>query len=178
MKKTIAFFMLVLFLFNMGGYYMVFSVLQSEAGRQLNERLDSASATSDETIEVKVPLNLPYPINSNGFERVKGTVKSGDRYFQLLKQKIENDTLTLVLVKDAVSDHIEKVIYTLDELQTPGEDAKGTLSFSFKLLQEFIANDELLSCGNTPWSRILLNCHAIPGLIASDLSSNSPPPKG
>ena len=178
MKKAIATCMLLLFLFNLGGYYMVFSVLQKEAGRQLSKSLDAGSADDQETVTVKVPLNLPYPINSNGFERVEGTVKSGDNYYQLLKQKIENDTLTLVLVKDKVSEQIEEVLYTLDELQTPDEDGKGTLNFSIKLVQEFIAVGEPIAAGNVPWSRDVIHGSTTAQLITADPTSTAPPPRG
>jgi len=177
MKKAIASAMLLLFLFNLGGYYMVFSLLQMQAGRQLSLRLETDEANEQETVEVKVPLNLPYPITSSGFERVEGTVKSGDRYFQLLKQKIENDTLTLVLVKDDRSNHLEEVIYELDEQHSSGTPSDGALTLSFKLLQEFISASETLTSGNNPWSREITLSEAVRFLLPSDIPGTPPPPR-
>ena len=177
MKKAIATCMLLLFLFNLGGYYMVFSLLQEQAGRQLSERLELDQVSDKEILEVKVPLNLPYPITSTGFERVEGVVKSGDRYYQLLKQKIENDTLTLVLVKDHKSNHLEDVLYTLDEQQGSGTTDEGTLNVSIKLLQEFVATAQSITSGNAPWTRDITPVAVQVDLTSADLPGIPLPPR-
>ena len=50
MKKAIASAMLLLFLFNLGGYYMVFSVLQLRAENQLSHSLESNDLAGKEKI--------------------------------------------------------------------------------------------------------------------------------
>jgi hypothetical protein len=177
MKKTIALAMLLLFLFNMGGYYLVFSILKLKAGHELSQRLELQNTDQDETVTVKVPLNLPYPINSTGFERVKGTIKSGNRFFQLVKQKIEHDTLTMVLVQDNESNHIEDVMLTLDKQHGAEKSQEGTLNFSFKLIQDFIASSVKLSAGNAPWSRSIEFNYYLNSLISFNPGAPNPPPK-
>lgn len=152
MKRTLASALLIIFLFNMGGYYMVFSILKLKAGQELSHNLDLQTQSNEETVVVTVPLHLPYPINSTGFERVKGTIKSGGRYFQMVKQKIENDTLTLVLVPDKKSNHFEQVIDSLDQQQGKEQSQEGTLNITIKLLQDFITSGIAMSTGVKPWA--------------------------
>jgi len=169
--------MLLIFLFNMGGYYLVFSFLKLKAGHELSQRLELQTTDDSETVTLKVPLNLPYPINSTGYETVKGTIKAGNRYFQLLKQKIEHDTLTMVLVQDNKSNHIEDVILTLDKQQGAEKSQQGTLNFSFKLIQDFIASSIKLSTGNGPWSRSIEFNTYLNSLISFNAGGPNPPPK-
>jgi hypothetical protein len=177
MKKTIAMAMLLLFLFNLGGYYMVFSVLKLQAGQELSHNLDLQNVIDEESVVVKVPLHLPYPINSTGFERVKGTIKSGGRYFQMLKQKIENDTLTLVLVQDKKSNQIEDAIQTLDQQQSNEQSPEATLNFSIKLVQDFIALGISILPGTNPWYREIGSTGFLSKLDPAELDGINPPPK-
>ena len=156
---------------------MVFSVLQLRAENQLSHSLESNDLAGKETFEVKVPLNLPYPINSTGYERVEGTVKSGDRYFQLLKQKIENDTLTLVLVNDERSNHLEKVLYVLDEQQGNSSSSEGALTLTVKPVQEFISIAHSIINESSPWSREITHSEQQPLLVPEDIPGTPPPPR-
>ncbi|HEY4653031.1 MAG TPA: hypothetical protein VIH22_00885, partial [Cyclobacteriaceae bacterium] len=72
MKRLFSIFFLLLFLFNIGGYYFVFVGLQYKASREFSERLDNNEYDEEETYLFKLPLTLPYQITENGYERVSG----------------------------------------------------------------------------------------------------------
>jgi len=62
MKRAFSIFFLALFLFNIGGYYLVYWGLQSQAKKDLLHRLDAENYSSEDLIVISVPMSLPYPL--------------------------------------------------------------------------------------------------------------------
>lgn len=100
MKRALSILLLLVFLFNVGGYYIVFWGLRFQMDQQLTSRLDANSYDPEATIELKIPLALPYPVQSNGFQRVDGRFERNGEFFRLVKQKLEGDTLYIVCIRD------------------------------------------------------------------------------
>jgi hypothetical protein len=46
----------------------------------------------DETILLKIPVAVPYQIDSEGYERVDGEFEHQGEFYRLVKQKYQNDT--------------------------------------------------------------------------------------
>lgn len=106
MKRLLAVCFLLLFLFNVGGYYFVFMGLQYQASLKVSQRLDDNLYNDEDTYLFKIPLTLPYQITDNGYERVTGLVEHRGTFYRLVKQKYTSDTLYVVCIRD----HTQKVI--------------------------------------------------------------------
>lgn len=100
LKKVFAIILLFVFLFNVGGYYIVFWGISFGLDQRLNSRLDANQYSKEETVELKIPMTLPYPIQSNGFERVDGRFEHNGEFFKLIKHKLQDDTLYVVCIRD------------------------------------------------------------------------------
>ena len=83
----------MIFLFNVGGYYLVFWGVRTQAKKDLLHRLDADQYSSEDLVVLSIPVNLPYPIQQNGYERVDGEFEYGGEYYNLVKQRLQNDTL-------------------------------------------------------------------------------------
>ncbi|MEA5141786.1 hypothetical protein [Arcicella rigui] len=59
------------------------------------QRLDE-----DEYVTFKIPFYLPYQSNWEAARPVEGQIKQGDKYYELVEQKVENDTLYTVCKTD------------------------------------------------------------------------------
>ena len=141
MRRLLSAVLLMVFLFNLGGYYAFFSVLRIKASRELSAQLDQGEYDEQQTIEVNLPLTLPYPIQGAGFERSKQFFTIGEEHYQVVKHKYENDVLTIVCVKDERSKDFTDLIQSMDEQQS-GEDGKASLLS--KVIQEFVSSDILM----------------------------------
>ncbi|HEV8511902.1 MAG TPA: hypothetical protein VGQ59_01415 [Cyclobacteriaceae bacterium] len=75
---------------------------------ELQKQLDANDIADGESVVIKIPMTLPYQTTSAAFERVTGEFEHQGEYYQLVKQKLENDTLSIVCIKD----HREKQIVT------------------------------------------------------------------
>ena len=82
------------------GYYGVFLGLQYENDRTMIQRLDAEDYSSSETVTIKIPLTVPYAVDSRSFERVDGKFEHKGEFYRLVKQRLAGDTLYVVCIKD------------------------------------------------------------------------------
>ncbi len=162
----------------MGGYYVLFWTLRTRAGHELASRLDSNNYSSEETIELKIPVSLNFPLQAQGFQRVSGTVEHLGNYYKLVKQKLENDTLYVVCIPDhnekmlasAMKDYVQRVT------ETPSTSKKAA-NFLSKLINDFespFANDPV---GQGGWVRQIQFLSYDPGILDHVDKIATPPPK-
>lgn len=132
--------LLAVFLFNVGGYYIVFWGLRFQSDQELNRRLDANLYTRSETIEIKIPIALPYPIYTDDFQRVDGRFEHGGEFFKLVKHKLQNDTLYIVCIRDPESRHLVNTFTDYIQLaqSLPGTNQKA-LDFLGKLAKDFVS---------------------------------------
>jgi hypothetical protein len=138
LKKALSILMLIIFLFNVGGYYLAFWALEFKTEQALSVRIDLNQYTSDETITIKIPVALPYPIQERDYERVDGTFEYNGEYFKMVKHKLQGDTLFVVCIKN--QDQKEMVDTITDYVKLANDlpgNAKKALSFFGKLLKDF-----------------------------------------
>jgi hypothetical protein len=84
---------------------MLFSVLLYQAGGFALQYLSDGNTVvidpeTEETVVVKIPINLPYQTDWVSAEEVDGSVRQGDEFYEMKSRKVENDTLVTVMVKD------------------------------------------------------------------------------
>lgn len=174
MKKVLAISLLLILLFNTGGYYFMFWALKKDAISKLNFRLDEDRYEDGETITVKIPLTLPYPISNIGYQRISGQYEHNGESFSLVKQKHENDTLYVVCIKNEKAEHYNKVMQQLVE---KSEEQQNSFLFLTKFLGDYIAQV------NPVWQQYAGWCMSIPTCELTYSLSNhweripSPPPE-
>lgn len=152
-KRIFSGLLLILLLFNLGGYHLVFTAMQVQANRELSVRLDEGNFSDQETITLTIPFALPYPIQETGFERTRQHFAIGDEHYQVVGQSFDNDVLTIVCVKDRESKDIADMVNAFDAQQT---DASGPVSvITAKTIQEYISTQIIIHPDVAPWSRTL-----------------------
>jgi len=82
------------------GYYAVFLGLKYQHDSNIILQLDAESYSEFEVITVKIPISIPYVADSKSFERVDGKFEYKGEFYRLVKQKLSQDTLHIVCVKD------------------------------------------------------------------------------
>lgn len=93
------------------GFYGVFLGLKYKNDKDMIQMLDAENYSDSETVTIKIPISIPYAADSKSFERVDGKFEHNGEFYRLVKQKLSQDTLYVVCVKD----HENKVI---DEAMT------------------------------------------------------------
>jgi len=117
---------------------VVFWALRSQAKNDLLHRLDADSYSSEEVVVLTVPVSLPYPVRDEGYQPASGEMEYHGEYYQLVKQKIVNDTLFMVCVKDHQQKRLDRTMneYTNLANNLPAS-AKHTMDLMGKLFKDF-----------------------------------------
>ena len=85
-----------IFLFNWVGYRLLNDMMEEDATRRLDVRLDQQQYSEDQLITIKVPLsNLAYFNNSAAFERSSGQIEINSIPYRYVKRRIYHDSLEM-----------------------------------------------------------------------------------
>jgi hypothetical protein len=177
-KKILAILVLVVFLFNTGGYYIFFWGLHYTASARLSDKLDKGNYSGDETYEFKIPFSIPYPIYDNGFDRAHGELEFGGEFYTLVKQKLANDTLYIVCIKNHKKEQLAKAFAEYaDASNDTGKSAnKAGNELLSKLIKDFNGTSMPGVIHGEGWSRNLCFSGRILATIEMADDILSPPP--
>jgi Txe/YoeB family toxin of Txe-Axe toxin-antitoxin module len=110
MKRVITLGILFLFLLNAVGFYGIFLGVQFKIASEANRQFDEDQYTPSESISFQVPIAMPYSIEEQDFHRVTGEFEHQGEVYRLVKQKLHNDTLYIVCVKDTKSKKLNQAL--------------------------------------------------------------------
>jgi len=96
MKRLSAILLLGIFSFNIFGYRIVASFLESQQNQQMELAIDGNEYAESQLISIKQPTNLPYYTNSFDFHRIDGEVNIDGIIYKYVKCRIYNDSLELL----------------------------------------------------------------------------------
>jgi|SRR5688572_5926165 len=171
--------MLIVFLFNVGGYYFMFWGLRIHADQVLNARIDAELYADEETIELKIPVTLPYPPQEQEFTRSKGKFQHNGQHYQVIKHKLQNDTLYMVCIRDQQEKALVTAMSDYAKLANdlPASPKGGAMHFLGKLTKDFESSDDLKFLQQSGWVReICLTSQSFETLEMTS-SISSPPPE-
>ena len=177
MRKLTAIAFLFIFLLNVVGCYGIFWIMFKHANIAMIQRLDANAYAEDETVLIKVPLGLPYATDDEDYKRIDGSFQYKGEFYKLVKQKMQQDTLFVVCIKDKQ----EKEIFDLmSDFVKVNHDASPT-SKTMKLLTSFIKEFERTSLTaivvTNRWSQDQTFCERQLLNSSPSLIIPSPPPK-
>ena len=118
MKRVLSIVLIVLFLFNVIGYYGIYVAMLNQARTALDEKIDNEQYKDDQTVTIKVPLTLPYPMQQDEYQRVEGDFEHQGEFYKLVKQKYSNDTLYVVCIKNTEEKKAFNVLSDFVKLST------------------------------------------------------------
>ena len=136
LKKLTTILLTALLLLHVLGYYGVFVGLQYQNDQALIQRLDNDTYNTDETVTLRIPLSVPYVDNDAEYQRVDGEFEHQGELYRMVKQRLSQDTLYVVCIKDhqgnRISHALKNYVRTFaDDKATDGKaPARTFTSFS------------------------------------------------
>ena len=157
---------------------MAFWVLRAQARANLLHRLDADAYSSQDVVVLSVPLSLPYPMHDANYERANGDVEYNGEFYQLVKQKIENDTLFMVGVKDHQQKHLQQTMneYTNLANSLPAS-TKHTMDLLGKLFKDFAGTNFVIPSKTLALKYKILYEENDAVVIQQASAIDSPPPE-
>lgn len=92
--------LILIFLFNLGGYRLWFYYEQQQSDKRLEASIDKNEYDKADLITIKVPLSLPYQTDWKEFERVEGEINLHGKIYKYVKRKVQKGELILLCIPD------------------------------------------------------------------------------
>jgi hypothetical protein len=141
-------------------------------------RLDADVYLAEETVVLTMPLSLPYPIHEASYERAKGEFEYKGESFHLVMQKIENDTLFAVCVKDKQQRKLDNVLTAYANLTNNlPASTKHTLDLLGKLFKDYTSSIFSTQGTLSTWSIEITFAETSFELLHGEFTVDSPPPE-
>ena len=125
-------------IFNWFGYQLLTRFLQSEADARIEAKLDRDDYDENQLKEIRIPINLPYHNDWQGFERYSGEIEIEGIHYKYVKRKVENGELVLLCIPDqsrklyqTARDDFFRLVNDLQHSSTNKQSESGN-SISFK----------------------------------------------
>jgi hypothetical protein len=181
LKKLIAIFLVFLLLFNALGFVGLFMGLRFKTSQDLVQRLDNRDYSDDETVTLKVPMAIPYHIDSEEFERVDGEIEHQGEFYRLVKQKLMKDTLYIVCIKDMASKRLKQALadYVKTFTDKPSTSNHHNAKITSAFIKDYIPQPFSVEFASTGWTQEV-SVSSIPVVLLSSFSASivHPPERG
>jgi len=89
------------------GYRMVAHYYAEKSTIDLQISVDQKKYNEAELVSLKLPLNQPYIINTDGYESLEGNMDYNGVNYQFIKKRIINDTLEIVCIPNMTRTQID-----------------------------------------------------------------------
>jgi len=155
----------------------MFWALRYQADAELQQQLDDNDYPESEAFIIKIPVTLPYQMNWTDFERLTGEFEHNGEFYQLIKQKLENDTLKIVCIKN----HKEKELVTsmTDFTKVSNDVPASTTSLKVlgNFLKEYSSTGDIKIISLNGWSATMSFGSPSFSLLSLVVPIESPPPQ-
>ena len=144
MKKTVAIALLVIHLFNMGGYALFYQYFIHQSDVQMVKQIFDNKIDNKKFIEIKIPAHLPIMQDWGDYQEIAGQIQLKDAYYNYVRMKMTRDTMYFICVPNTTKTRLVNAnIITAKEINDVPLTKKGQESmvkkatFSEYNLQEF-----------------------------------------
>jgi hypothetical protein len=156
MRRIVAIVMLSVLMFNMGGYFILYSLLDKQAESLMNGRIMDGGISNDERVEFKVAFEMPYPVYDQRRElELPARLKSSSETYSFTSHEYTGGTLTLVGVRDQWAIHVDAVMSAYNKAANGDSSDSSLLHGLTSLFQFFIADDVISLVSKNSWQRLL-----------------------
>jgi len=136
------------------GYYGVFLGLKYKNDKDMIQMLDAEDYSDSETITIKIPISIPYAADSKSFERVDGKFEHDGEFYRLVKQKLSEDTLYVVCVKDHENKVIEEAMTSFVKTFTDKPaDSHSNSKIIISFIKDYLPQTFALLKESNGWER-------------------------
>ncbi len=145
LKQVFAILLILILLFNIGGYNLVFKYIEQKATQRLEKKIDAHQYSEAELIEFKIPLQMPY-YNDIKYESCYGEIEVNGEHYRYVKRKVSNNTLYVLCLPHIQKNNIialkSNLIKSLNDKQDNNVPQQQTQQSCIKLmLSEFLSDD-------------------------------------
>jgi hypothetical protein len=138
MKRLTSLALLLVLLFNTGGYLLFFQLLIYCSDTTAERHINRNQFKPAELEVVKVPLQLPAVVNWENYEQIEGQMSLKGHNYNFVGLKITRDTMFLLCLPNKAKNRLvnDYMVYAQQVNDSPqAKKTQGLLKISFPLLK-------------------------------------------
>ena|SRR5688572_8931762 len=122
------------------GYYGIFLGLQYKNDKDMVQKFDAENYSDSDVVTIKIPISIPYVMDSKDFARVDGKFEHNGEFYRLVKQKLSKDTLYVVCIKDRENKRIDDAMTTFVKTFTdkPVDNNQSNAKIVITFIKDYI----------------------------------------
>ena len=157
LKQIVAILLILILLFNIGGYKFVFTYVEQKATHRLEERIDANQYSEAQLIEFKIPLQMPY-YNDTKYESCYGEIEVDGEHYRYVKRKVSNNNLYILCLPHIEKDNIDAIksnlVRSLNDIQDNNVPRQQKQQSCIKLMLSKFLPDDLVSDFNLRFTKL------------------------
>ncbi len=150
--------------------------LLEKARLEMAQRLDEEDYSVNETITIKIPFKLPYQEEDKTFERMHGDFQHDGEFYKLIKQKVENDTLYIICIRDSKEKKIFNFMADMVKMSTDLPAASASTKLLNSLIKDYLLPVFMIEPSQQDCLLSVVFHEQHFSLLTRDLPVFSPPP--
>jgi len=111
----------------------------------MHQKLKRDNFINGQTATLKIPVSLPYQLHPRGYKKAEGTFEYNGQFFNIIKQKIENDTLYVVYIENQDKSALSRSMTNYERAVNNWPQSSGK---AYQLLNTFIKDYNTCSTTN------------------------------
>ncbi|WP_143090987.1 hypothetical protein [Thermoflexibacter ruber] len=143
MRKLVAIFLVFLLIYNMIGHYLVLIYQQKVANMYFSQSLAHDNIPDDDLFIIKVPASLYVPAKNTDFEPISGSFEYKGKFYDMVKRKVENDTLYIYCannrykekIASQIANYVKSYVVDFENDKNNNQNQKLLKSFAKEYLQ-------------------------------------------
>jgi hypothetical protein len=148
LRKLAAILLCGIFFFNWVGYRFVDTIMEGDAARRLDARLDRQQYNEDQLITIKIPVsNLSYYNNSASFERANGQIDINGVPYRYVKRRIYHDSLEMLCIPDQAALKVRQSDVNYFDGMNDIEHQQGSASGAHPNIHKSFQSDPYIEMG-------------------------------
>ena len=142
------------------------------------QKLDAEDYSESETITIKLHISIPYAVDSKSFERIDGKFEHNGEFYRLVKQKLSQDTLYIVCVKDNENKIIDQAMTSFVKTFTDKPaDNHSSSKIVISFIKDYIPHTFAMHHLSSGWERDVVKESTCTVLKSSFYPSITHPPE-
>lgn len=142
------------------------------------QRLDAEDYAASETVTIKIPITIPYATDSRAFQRVDGTFQHNGEFYRLVKQRLSEDTLYVVCIRDHENKRIDEAMSTFVKTFTDKPvDQHSSSKIVVSFIKDYIQQSFSLQHLSTGWTLDVVKANSCSVLESTFHTSILHPPE-
>jgi len=126
LKKPIAALLLIVHLFNLGGYGLLYQYFINQADVQMVKQVYNNKIDNTKLIELKIPVHMPTITDWDEYEVVAGQIQLKNAFYNYVRLKMTRDTMYFICFANTTKTRLVKAnIITAKEISDVPLSKKG-----------------------------------------------------